>query len=54
MLSEYRTGNYFRNFRITEVIDQSKITVSISEGVLKLVLPKVEKAVPRRITIDAG
>lgn len=54
LLNEYRTGNYFRNFRITEVIDQSKITASMSEGVLKLALPKVEKAVPRKIPIAEG
>jgi len=51
LLREYRTGNYFRTFRITEVVDQSKITAAMSDGVLKLVLPKVEKAVPRKIPI---
>lgn len=54
LLTEYRTGNYFRNFRITEVIDQGKITASMADGVLKLVLPKVEKAVPRKVPIVAG
>ena len=53
LLREYRTGNYFRTFRITEVVDQSKITASMSDGVLKLVLPKVAKAVPRKIPIAA-
>jgi HSP20 family protein len=54
LLTEYRSGNYFRNFRITEIVDQSKISASISDGVLKVVLPKVEKAVPRKIPIVAG
>jgi HSP20 family protein len=53
LLREYRTGNYFRTFRITEVVDQSKITASMSDGVLKLILPKVAKAVPRKIPITA-
>ncbi len=53
LLREYRTGNYFRTFRITEVVDQSKITASMSDGVLKLMLPKVAKAVPRKIPISA-
>lgn len=51
LLSEYKTGNYFRTFRITEIVDRAKITAAISDGVLKLVLPKVEKAVPRKIPI---
>ncbi|HMK36385.1 MAG TPA: Hsp20/alpha crystallin family protein [Desulfomonilaceae bacterium] len=51
LLSEYKTGNYFRTFRITEIVDRSKITASISDGVLRLILPKVEKAVPRKIPI---
>ena len=51
ILREYRTGNYFRSFRITDVVDQSKITASMSDGVLQLTLPKAEKAVPRKIPI---
>jgi HSP20 family protein len=54
LLTEYRSGNYFRFFRITEVVDQTKITASIADGVLKVVLPKVEKAVPRKIPIVSG
>jgi len=54
LLTEYRKGNYFRSFRITELLDQSKISASMSDGVLRLVLPKVEKAVPRKIPISAG
>ncbi len=51
LLTEYRTGNYFRSFRITEVVDQSAISASMADGVLKLNLPKAEKAVPRKIAI---
>jgi HSP20 family protein len=51
LLREYRTGNYFRSFRITDVVDQGKITASMADGVLQLTLPKAEKAVPRKIPI---
>lgn len=52
--SEYQIGSYYRQFTISEVIDQSKIEAHISDGVLRLALPKVEKAAPRRITVQAG
>jgi HSP20 family protein len=54
LLQEYRTGNYFRTFRLTDDIDTSKITASLSDGVLKLSLPKAAKAVPRKIPITLG
>lgn len=54
LLTEYRTGNYFRTFRLTDVIDQGKISASMSDGVLKLTLAKAEKAIPRKIPITQG
>lgn len=51
ILAEYQAGNYFRTFRLTEVIDQGKIVASMSDGVLRLTMPKVAKAVPRKIPV---
>jgi len=54
VLIEYQVGRYYRQFTMTEVIDQSKIDAALTNGVLRLSLPKVEKAVPRQITIKTG
>jgi len=54
VLREYRTGNYYRQFTLSDAIDQSKIDAALKEGVLRLTLPKVEKAAPRTIPVKAG
>jgi len=54
LLSEYRVGNYYRNFRISDVVDRGGINATLSDGVLTLMLPKVAKAVSRKIPISVG
>lgn len=51
---EYRTGRYFREFSLSQLIDQSKINAELKEGVLHLKLPKVEKASPRKIAVKSS
>ena len=50
---EFRTGKYYRQFTLSEIIDQGEIKAELQEGVLRLKLPKVKAATPRRITVQA-
>lgn len=51
LYTEYNIGNYSRSFQISDKIDQEGITAELRDGVMTLVLPKVEKAKPRRIVV---
>lgn len=54
LLQEYETGRFERKFNVSDRIDQGNITASMSEGVLRLVLPKAEKARPRKIEVRSS
>jgi len=53
VIREYLTGKYFRQFTLSEAIDQSKIDARLQDGVLRLTLPKVAKVTPRKIAVSA-
>ena len=54
ILMEYATGKYYRQFTLGEIIDQKAIDAKLNDGVLRLSLPKVEKATPKKITVKTG
>ena len=49
---EFELYNFFRQFELSEQVDQERITASINHGVLRLYLPRVEKAKPREIPVQ--
>ncbi len=54
VLIEYEIGKFYRQFTLGEMINQEKINAQLNEGVLHLTLPKVEKAAPKKIKVQAG
>ena len=54
LYAEYGIGDFYREFRISEAVDASKISAELKHGVLTVHLPKTEAVKPRRIEIKAS
>ena len=51
LYTEYNVGNYARSFQLSSKIEQDRISAELKDGVMMLVLPKAEKAKPRKINV---
>ena len=51
LYTEMPEQDYYRAFTIGEEIDREKISAQLNNGVLKVVLPKAERAKPKKIDI---
>ena len=51
---EYRPGDFYRSFILSDEVERSKISAELKHGVLKLTLPKAERAKTRRIEIKTS
>ena len=54
VLVEFEIGKYYRQFNLSDAIDQERIEAKLDDGVLRLSLPKSERALPRRIAVTSG
>jgi HSP20 family protein len=49
---EFDLVNFFRQFELSDQVDQGKITARLNHGVLTLELPTAEKTKPKQITVQ--
>jgi HSP20 family molecular chaperone IbpA len=52
--TEYSLLNFFRQFQLSETVDQEKIGADLKNGTLVIHLPKVEKAKPKKIKLNVS
>lgn len=45
-------GSFRRIFSLPATVEQDKVKASFKDGVLEIILPKLEKAKPKKITVD--
>jgi len=51
---EFDLVDYFRQFQISDHVDQEQIKAEMKLGVLTILLPKAEKAKPRKIAVNVN
>lgn len=51
---EFSLNGYYRQFQLSDIVDQNKIFAESKNGVLTITLPKAEKTKPRQIKVTLG
>ncbi len=51
---EFNLQGYYRQFQLSDEVDQGKISAESKNGVLTIRLPKAEKSKPRQIKVRMG
>jgi HSP20 family protein len=51
---EYQVGDFLRSFILSDEVDHERIQAKLSNGVLRVDLPRAARAKPRRIEVSPG
>jgi HSP20 family protein len=51
---EFTLQNYYRQFQLSDEVDQSRISAESKNGVLTITLPKAERSKPKQIKVKVG
>ena len=51
---EYQVGDFLRSFILSDEVDHERIQAKLSNGVLRVDLPRATRAKPRRIEVSPG
>jgi HSP20 family protein len=51
---EFRPGDYYRSFILSDEVDRGRISAELKNGVLRLHLPKAERTKTRKIEITTA
>lgn len=51
---EYHVGNFLRSFILSDEVDHDRIQAKLTNGVLRIELPRAARGKPRRIEVSGG
>jgi len=52
-IRQYHKGDYYRAFQISDDYDKEKVSATLENGLLQVVIPRKESAKPKKIEIKA-